>query len=138
MKKILLAFLLSIIAISAKCETYTYLGTSYAIAKVSRHGNYSWSNWYDCNVLIVIDTDRRMVGIDSYEPQIYKIYNHEGNKIDQNGGFQAIFDVIDSEGNYGQMRIRVITDSFGNIINAQLYVDFKNVAWVYNIREILL
>jgi len=137
MKKILLTFLMCLLAISAKSEIYTYVGTSYAVAKVTRHNNYHWSDWYECDVLIVIDTERKMVGIDSYEPQIYKIYKYEG-QIDEDNGFQKVFYVEDIKKDYGQMRIRVLTDSFGNIINVQLYVDFKNVAWVYNIYEILL
>jgi len=137
MKRFLLAFLVCLLAISAKSEIHTYMGTSYAIAKVSRYGNYSWSDWYSCDVMIVFDTDRLLVGIDSYEPQVYRIYNYSGYKFDQKGGYQAIFDVIDKDGDYGQMRIRVTTDAYGNITNSQLYIDFKNVAWVYNIREIL-
>lgn len=133
MKKILFTLILGLFAIAAHCETQHYLGTEYALANVNKYGTYSWSQWYDSNVLIVINTDTDIVTIGSKKPQLYKIYKYEGKTFDNGGGYQVIFDVIDNEGDLGTLRIRVQYDAFGNITNAQLYIDFSNVAWVYNI-----
>ena len=75
MKRIIFILMLLLSTFAVKAETQTYVGTSYAVADVS-YGKYYWSQWYDCNVLIVINTDANLITIGSNVPQMYRIYSY--------------------------------------------------------------
>ena len=107
----------------------TFYATSYAYASVNAYtGSYSWSNWYDCSVKIVVDFENDIVIIYSNKTQYYKVLSTASDQYDRDGGRQMIFNVIDAEDDIGTLRFRVTPRG-----DKQLYVDFRNVAWVYNI-----
>jgi hypothetical protein len=67
-----------------------------------------------------------------YSPtlQIYKITEAGQQESDGKGGQQVTFIAYDQDYDVCQIRLRVEANG-----NSQIYVDFNNVAWVYNVRR---
>lgn len=109
----------------------TFTATSYAVANVNtRTGYYSWSDWERCNVHIVFDLVNDVITIYSNSPQQYRILTNGENIYDKDGGEQVKYKVIDQDNDRGTLRLRVERNG-----NSQLYVDFNNVAWCYNVTR---
>ena len=89
-----------------------------------------WTEWLDCNIDVKIDSDNDIIVIYSKETQAYQVYDAEEKTSDGSGGQIFKFYVIDQDNDKGTVRIRVTSDG-----DAQLYVDFDNIMWVYNIEE---
>lgn len=135
MKKKLLLLGIAFISmfIPTMAETLWFKAYEFAIASVS-YGHYDWSDWETSTVKIKIDTTNDVIVIYSPATQIYSIYSAYNNGqayIDSSGGKSLKFKVIDQDYDKGEARLRV--DPSGG---CQLYVDFSNVAWVYNIKRL--
>lgn len=129
MKKFLLA-LFCLVSVSASGQVLWYKTTSYAEASVI-NGKYYWGKWQasDMNLCINLNTDQIIV----YSPrtqvyQVYGAYNNGQAYRDSDGGTSIKFYVIDQDYDKGHIRLRVEKNG-----NSQVYVDFSNVAWVYNV-----
>lgn len=114
-------------------EQLWYRTTGFKQAAVY-NGSYNWpSQWEPSNINICIDTDNDMVTIYSPRTQVYAIYEsyNNGNAYRDSGGGQTVkFYAVDHD--YDKCTIRLRVESNGN---SQIYVDFSNVAWVYNVRR---
>ena len=60
--------------------------------------------------------------------QVYGVYNNGQPYVDDSGGTNIKFYVIDQDYDRGNIRLRVEKNG-----NSQIYIDFSNVAWVYNV-----
>lgn len=108
-----------------------YKATSYSFTSADSEGNWSdWTEWQSCNVNILLDTDEGVLVIYSNETQTYDIIAYRGKKRDASGGTQAYFDVIDQDGDKGTIRARLERNG-----NSQIYCEFANVMWVYNVHS---
>ena len=119
------ALLLSIVAANAQVQYYR--STAYAQANVY-NGRYVWSDWQSSNMTITINLNTDMITIYSPRTQIYRVVSAGDAYNDSNGGRQVSFKVIDQDGDRGTIRLRIESNG-----NSQIYVDFSNVAWVYNV-----
>lgn len=90
-----------------------------------------WSNWIESNMNMKIDLSNDKITIYSPEVQIYRVYEASDQYRDSEGGTQVKFSVVDQDGDYGHLRLRVERNG-----NSQVYVDFNNVSWVYNVVRI--
>ncbi len=88
-----------------------------------------WSDWEECHILVVINLDKEVVSIYSAEPQEYDIYDVGDTVSDELGGESLTLNCVDAEGIRCEMRLRVQDDG-----QAQLYVDYADISWVYNIE----
>ena len=88
----------------------------------------SWSDWEDVNIEVKVDLDRDRITIYSAEVQIYRILEQIEAPHDSSGE-QIAFKVIDQDGDIGRFRFRVQNNG-----TKQLYVDFNDVSWVYNVK----
>lgn len=114
-------------AVSAQAETLWFKSTAYAYAEVvNKH--YYWSDWEKSNLTITIDLTKDVITIYSSTIQIYKVVQEGQVSDDKDGGRQVVFPVIDQDGDRGTVRLRITNDG-----TSQLYVDFNNIAWVYNV-----
>lgn len=133
MKHFLIIVLL-IIPISVFSQNnIVFNATSYAIAQVN-DGYYIWSDWRKCSVRILFDLNNEKITIYSQSKQIYYIYEEYNNGepyADNKGGRQIKFYVIDQDGDKGELRLRIESNG-----NSQLYIDFKDCAWCYNINKV--
>lgn len=82
----------------------------------------------DGNILITFNLKTDKVVIYSKSIQIYKVITQGQNFIDESGGEQVKYKVIDQDDDLGSMRLRVETNG-----NSQIYIDFADVSWVYNV-----
>ena len=90
----------------------------------------SWSPWQTCNIDVKFDYDADQIIIYSRVTQVYQVYTYDGEQTDYDGGEQVQFGVIDQDNDRGKIRLRVERNG-----NSQIYVDFLNVHWVYNVRR---
>ena len=131
MKKFILSLLLFLLPFfSSWAQVYNFLTTSYA----QREYNYStrtwkpWTDWYECSVKGVLNLNTCVVIIYSKTTQVYSIVEYLGSYKDAGGGETLEMKVIDQDNDKGSIRLR--REKNGNV---QLYVDFANVMWVYNV-----
>lgn len=136
MKKFLTVFSIMLcmmcMTVSAQ-NTQVYKATSYAFAEIY-YGDYNWSDWNKCNIQIVFSMSNDIVTIYSKKKQTYKIVDvlNDGEVVtDYTGGQTLGFVVIDQDYDKGHMRLRVESNG-----NSQIYIDFNDVAWVYNVIRI--
>ena len=73
-----------------------------------------------------LNTD--VITIYSNKTQVYKVYTCSDAYYDNEGGVQVKFTVIDQDGDRGTVRLRVQSDGA-----SQIYVDFADIMWVYNV-----
>ena len=137
MKKTLFTFLLMAamlfgVTSSAQAQTYYYITTSFAYKFMGNDGLWSnWSSWEHSNIKMKIDFDDDLIIIYSQNLQVYQVTEYLGAYTDESGGEQTKFRVIDQDNDVGTIRLRIETNG-----NSQLYVDFADVMWVYNVRRI--
>ena len=133
MKKILFILMMLLSFTVASAQIQNYRTTAFAYATVN-NGNYNWSDWEKSNIIITIDLNRDVITIYSPSKQVYYVYNvaNNGNSYtDSSGGKNVKFYIIDQDGDKGEIRLRIETNG-----NSQLYVDFNNCAWVYNLIRV--
>lgn len=114
---------------TAQAEVLKLQSTSFAYKYLNDYGYWSdWSDWEYTSVLIVINTDNDRINIYSSTPQEYDIYGYEENGYDRDGGETTTLKCIDANGLRCEIRIRIERSG-----NRQLYVDYNDMMWVYNI-----
>lgn len=125
----LLILMLGIGLASADAQTYYYRTTSFAYKYANSYGNWTnWSDWQESSLRISIDFDNDVIKIFSPKTQVYVVVSRGERYTDASGGSQIIFSVIDQDGDRGSIRFRVERNG-----NSQLYVDFADAMWVYNV-----
>ena len=132
MKKFLfvLMLMLGFVFTSANAQVQYYRTTAYAEARVY-NGTYVWSDWQKSDMTLVINLNTDVITIYSPRIQIYQVYGtaNNGNAYtDSSGGTNIKFYVIDQDGDRGEVRLRIERNG-----NSQIYVDFNNVAFVWNV-----
>lgn len=124
MKKYLILLLL---LISTSGYAQWFKTTAFASATII-NDTYYWGEWEESNVNIHIDAKNEKIIIYSPVIQIYTIYYDAGKYTDNLGGSNWEFYAIDADGDKCHIRLRAKKEG-----TSQLYVDFADVAWVYNI-----
>lgn len=87
-----------------------------------------WSPWEDVNIRIKIDIDNDRVIIYSNKLQIYDIISEIEAPSDSIGK-QLAFKFIDQDDDIGTLRFRVQNNGV-----KQIYIDFNDISWVYNVK----
>lgn len=132
MKKYLILFLMMFSFVSTYAQTQWYNTTAFAQAQVY-DGRYYWGEWERSNMLISIDITNDIIKVFSPVTQIYRVYGTANNGnvyYDKDGGQNVKFYVIDQDYDKGEIRLRVERNG-----NSQIYIDFADIAWVYNVRR---
>jgi hypothetical protein len=125
MKKILLIMFLICSVFTIKAETYMYTATSYQ-QKYSYQS--SFSNRVSCEVGITIDTSLGYIKMDTERLQYYIIKSSYGPYRDSDGDRVLKLSCTDEEGL--NCTVRIISGTY----REQLYVDYNNITWVYNLK----
>ena len=112
-------------------QTYKYRTTAYAQKYVSNGRWTDWTDWQSSDMLMTIDFDNDIVKIYSPKTQIYKITEYVRKYRDNSGGNQVELNFVDQDFDRGTMRLRIEANG-----NSQVYIDFADVMWVYNVRRI--
>lgn len=132
-KKILfVSFLLfSFQVADAQIKKYNATSYSYKTYNYTYKVWSGWSEWIKCNVKVYVNFDTDVITIYSSKTQVYRVISSSDAYIDESNGVQVKFFVIDQDGDKGTLRIRVQDDG-----SYQLYVDFADIMWVYNITPL--
>ena len=126
-----LLFFLSLVT-PLLAQTHSYRTTEFAYKQVNSYGRWTnWTSWEDSDMLITINFSTDIVKIYSPVTQTYRITEFVRDFTDSSGGKQVEFNFIDQDGDRGSMRLRIERNG-----NSQIYIEFANVMWVYNVVRI--
>lgn len=131
MKKFLAILIMTVIGFTASANSIWFRAYNYAIkykTNYNRNNSQGWSNFQKCNVDIEFKIDDDIIVIYSNKTQVYAIYENAGTYNDSDGGQQQGYYVLDQDYDKGMIRLRIARDG-----TSQLYVDFNDVGWVYNV-----
>jgi hypothetical protein len=135
MKKIIVTFLFlfGLMCVShVDAQTYYYKTFQFAYKVKTDSGIWSnWSDWESSDMLLTINMDTDVITVYSSHKQVYKVLDDEGSYTDESGGKQQKFYVVDQDGDFGYVRLRIEKNG-----NSQVYVDFGDIMWVYNVKRI--
>lgn len=135
MKRLLMFLVLMFtVAMSTMAESIWFKTKSFAIASVDEEGVYHWGDWEESSMKIQYNLDTDVITVYSSTKQVYNIYDeaNDGEFVeDYKGGETLTVYVVDQDDDKGEVRIRVDEDG-----DWQIYVDFSNVAWVYDVDVI--
>lgn len=134
MKRFILATLFTLMSMFSFGQVQWYQTTGFKQAQVV-NGQYYWpSQWQSSSMRISIDLGNDLITVYSPRTQVYAIYDSYNNGQayrDNNGGTQLKYYAVDQD--YDKCTVRLRVESNGN---SQIYIDFSNIAWVYNVRRI--
>lgn len=127
MKKFILVIMFGLLhfGIAQAQQIQWYKATEFAY----KIGNNNWSDWEKVSINIKFDLSNDLVYIYSNKTQIYKVVRQLSSPYD-NSGTQIRYQVIDQDGDTGHLRLRI-----ENSGNSQIYIDFADISWVYNVKR---
>lgn len=128
MKKLLVLLFGLFLCGAVHAQKEWFKATEFAYKYVNNGYWTDWSEWIDANVNIEFDIAKDMIVIYSSDIQIYKVVEQVSAPYDSKGQ-QIKYRVVDQDFDYGYIRLRVQNNG-----ERQIYVDFSNVSWVYNIE----
>lgn len=130
-KKFLLLFiaLFTLSFTSLNAQIRYFRTTAFAKAQVV-DGTYYWSDWEKSDMRVTVNMNTYVITIYSPSVQVYKVTKAKREYRDTKGGYTYEFAVIDQDQDRGTLRMRTQSDGQG-----QLYIDFSNIAWVYDITS---
>lgn len=131
MKKLFITLLLGLICCTAvQAQVQWYKTTDFAYRYVSNGYWTDWSDWESSNLNIKFDLENDLIIIYSSKTQLYKVIEVLNPPSDSTGQ-QVKFKIVDQDYDIGSLRLRV--ENNGNL---QIYVDFADISWVYNVVRI--
>lgn len=128
--------MLSISFVSVQNVNAQYYSTQWykTTAFASQTYNYytqswnDWTPWQDSNMNIKFDLSNDIIVIYSPQIQVYSVFNVGNAYTDTSGGQQVKFNARDGDGDRVDIRLRIEKNG-----NSQIYVDYANMRWVYNV-----
>lgn len=130
-KKLLTLVFCLIFSLVSFAQVNWYRTTSFAYKQKASYGWTNWSNWEKSNLQVSIDLDNDIIKIYSNKIQTYIVTEARDAYRDSSDGVTVEFGVIDQDYDRGTVRLRVERNG-----NSQIYVDFANIMWVYNVIRI--
>lgn len=128
---LLVLFATLMLSFSLNAKSLWFRAYKYSVkykTEANRNNQTGWSEWYQCDVPIEFMMDDDVIVIYSNKTQMYAIYEDMGTYNDRDGGKQQGYYVIDQDLDKGTIRLRITKDG-----TSQIYVDFNDVGWVYNV-----
>lgn len=130
MKKFILLFLLAFSAVVASAQSLKLNAYELSYRYVDGDGEWSeWSDWEKISILIVFYHDEELITIYSQKTQKYNVKEYVGENEDSDGNSMT-FNCVNDDGVNCNIRIRAQKNGV-----RQLYVDFEDFSWVYNLDE---
>ena len=131
-KNLLMLFMLIGFTLSSNAQAIqVYRATSFAYKATDYYGNWSnWSDWERSTVKIEFNLPNDVIVIHSPVVQAFGIYDTFTPPYDS-GGQQVGFVAMDAEGVRCHIRLRIENNG-----NSQIYIEYSNLIYVYNVRRI--
>ncbi len=127
----MIALILSVLGSFAQQNIVWFRTTEFSWKQKNEYGSWTnWSDWEPSNIKVKFDLSKDQVFIYSSSIQIYTIIHEEESPYDDSGT-QIKFRVVDQDDDYGHLRLRQENNG-----NSQIYIDFSNIKWVYNVRRL--
>lgn len=129
--KMLLPLLLFLFVLpnEASAEVHKFKTTDFAYRTCDDDGDWSnWSDWEESSMLVVINIDEDEITIYSNETQEFDIYEYEGTDDSDKSDITMTMNCVDTDGLRCQIRLRTYEEG------EQLYVDYNNIMYVYNLE----
>ena len=128
MKRILIVIMFGLFCVGAvQAQTQWFKATEFAVRVVDNGRWTKWADWESVDINIKFDLSNDLIIIYSQETQIYKVLEQVKSPYDSNGT-QVKFRVLDQDYDKGFLRLRVENNG-----NSQIYVDYADISWVYNV-----
>jgi len=93
----------------------------------------AWSSFKETEVLITIDLSKERIKVFSKVEQVYDIIRYYDKTIDRDGDETLKFQCVNEDGLKCYVRFVILNSKGGQ---RQLYVDFSDMMWVYNIYHL--
>jgi|GEM_PF-3291993 len=104
---------------------------SYRTLETNYYGYTYWTDWSSdmscCLDIVVTNTDQIIIYSESQ--QIYNVLDGGDEYRDNQGNMCYSFSVRDQDGDRGTITLRLTGGGYG-----QLYVQFSNIMWVYEVQ----
>ena len=114
-------------------QTYKDRAIEFAYKTENAYGNWTdWSEWNECNVVIVTNLDKMIFTIYSKETQEFDIVDLLPKKYDKEG--YEIYEMVCIDKNGSKCHIRHRFLNKNSSPRSQLYVDYSNIIYVYNLE----
>lgn len=126
---------LLIISINALSQVTKFKTTSFSIKSKNEYTE-KWTKWSeaeDVEILITFDLTNERIKIFSKEEQEYDIIKYFDKKIDEDGDETIKLQCVNEDGLKCIVRIVVLNSNYGQ---RQLYIDFADIMWVYDINKL--
>jgi len=116
-------------------QVVKYKADAYSIkARNESTGRWpEWPEWKKDYILITFDLDKARIKVFSKREQVYDIIESIDKSVDEDGDTIYKFLCVDNDGLKCHLRI---VKSRLTAENKQLYVEFNDYKWVYNIYSI--
>ena len=134
-RKLLFVLLFTALTFSAVAQVTKFKSTSYA-TKFKNETTGKWGKWSEfekTEVLITIDLTNERIKIFSKAEQEYDIIKYYEKVTDDEGDETLQFHCVNEDGLKCFVRFVILNSQNGR---RQLYVDFADMMWVYNIYKL--
>lgn len=92
-----------------------------------------WSEWETVDILISIDPNNERIKIFSNKDQVYDIIKSYGESYDDDGDKISEWQCVNEDGLKCNLRLVKLYSNEGR---SQMYIDFADMMWVYNIYKL--
>ena len=128
--------ILSLFFASVTLSQVTKFRTTSLSMKTKNERTKQWNKWSEpekVDVLITIDIENNRIKIFSKGEQVYDIIQYYEKETDNEGDETLQFQCVNEDGLKCFVRFVVLNSREGK---RQLYVDFADIMWVYNIYKL--
>jgi hypothetical protein len=135
MKRTILTILLSTIFFSAFSQVIKCKADAIAIKTKNEYTDRwsDWSKWEEVDILITIDPTNDRIKVFSKKDQVYDIIQSYGETYDNDGDKTIKWQCVNEDGLKCIVRLVKLYSVDGK---SQLYIDFADMMWVYNIYKL--
>lgn len=114
-------------------QVYKNRAKEFAYKSKDNYGRWTkWSDWEECNILIVTNLDNSKFTIYSKETQEFDIIKFYPKEYDEEGVEVFRILVVDKDGLRCNIRQRFIKSEY---FSSQLYIDYADLIYVYNLTS---
>ena len=128
MKKLIALLLFVVCAFQVEAQVRKFYTTDFSYKYYDGYRWSDWSEWDESSMLVVINFNKDLITIYSNEIQEFDIVEHLDSYDDDSGGSNIKFLCVNEEGSRCHIRLRIQSDG-----GKQLYVDYNDFMYVYNI-----
>jgi len=133
-KSVCICIILIILSLNTFSQVTKYKSTSFSF-KTKNENTLRWSKWSEpesAEILITIDLTSDRIKIFSEEEQVYDIIQYYKMTTDVDDDETLKFQCVNEDGLKCFVRFVILKSQNGR---KQLYVDFADMSWMYNIYK---